>query len=120
MDSKLKRLLFWGTSILLIASCESPKPKNENNEIIDCPFQTLAPTYKDRDGVEWSTDNMFAPGPNESLNDEKFQRGTSGNQYGKGYEQGQNDARRGLDPDPEGYGGNGQFEKGYEDGYEDW
>lgn len=45
---------------------------------------------------------------------------SGGNQYGEGYEQGQEDARNGLDPDPEGYGGNGQFEKGYEDGYEDW
>ena len=43
-----------------------------------------------------------------------------GNQYGEGYEQGQEDARMGLDPNPSGYGGNGQFEKGYEDGYEDW
>lgn len=76
--------------------------------------------YKDRDGIRWSKDNIFAPGPNESLNDEKFQRRTSGNQYGEGYEQGQEDARRGLGYDPEGYGGNGQFEKGYEDGYEDW
>ena len=76
--------------------------------------------YKDRDGIRWSKDNIFAPGPGESLSDEKFQRSTSGNQYGKGYEQGQEDAQRGLEANPEGYGGNGQFEKGYEDGYEDW
>ena len=76
--------------------------------------------YTDRDGIRWSKDNIFAPGPGESLSDEKFQRKTSGNQYGKGYEQGQEDASRGLDANPDGYGGNGQFEKGYEDGYEDW
>ena len=87
--------------------------------------------YTDRDGIRWSKDNIFAPGPGESLSDEKFQRRSSGrsssgrsssgyNQYSEGYEQGQEDARRGLDPNPYGYGGNGQFEKGYEDGYEDW
>lgn len=76
--------------------------------------------YTDRDGIRWSKDNIFAPGPGESLSDEKFQRKTSGNQYGKGYEQGQEDARRGLDANPDGYGGNGQFEKGYEHGYGDW
>lgn len=42
---------------------------------------------------------------------------SSGNQYGAGYEQGQKDVRNGLSPNPSGYGGNGQFEKGYEDGY---
>ena len=77
--------------------------------------------YKDRDGIRWSKDNIFAPGPGESLSDEKFQRRSSGgNQYGKGYEQGQEDAERGLNPNPDGYGGNGQFRKGYENGYEDW
>lgn len=44
---------------------------------------------------------------------------SGGNQYGAGYEQGQEDARKGLSPNPSGYGGNGQFEKGYEDGYND-
>ena len=43
-----------------------------------------------------------------------------GNQYGEGYEQGQEDASRGLAPNPSGYGGNGQFEKGYEDGYNNY
>lgn len=43
----------------------------------------------------------------------------SGNQYGAGYEHGQKDARNGLSPNPSGYGGNGPFEKGYEDGYND-
>lgn len=82
--------------------------------------------YTDKDGIRWSKDNIFAPGPGESLSDEKFQRRSSGysshrhNQYSEGYEQGQEDARDGLEYNPDGYGGNGQFEKGYEDGYEDW
>lgn len=50
----------------------------------------------------------------------KLHGSSSGNQYGEGYEQGQEDAKNGLDPDPSGYGGNGQFEKGYEDGYDDY
>lgn len=84
--------------------------------------------YTDADGNRWHRDNIFAPRPGESMNDESYKnrnkgngyRSSGGNQYRAGYEQGQEDARQGLDPDPSGYGGNGQFEKGYEDGYEDW
>lgn len=117
-------------------SCESNSKGNNQNEKRDMiyiinhsddngkygegTYINMNTEYTDRDGIRWSKDNIFAPGPGESLSDEKFQRRTSGNQYGEGYEQGQEDARRGLRPDPEGYGGNGQFEKGYEDGYEDW
>ena len=42
---------------------------------------------------------------------------SNGNQYGEGYEQGLEDAQNGLDYNPSGYGGNGQFKKGYEDGF---
>lgn len=67
-------------------------------------------------GMRVSRDNIF-----HDCQGTKFSSsGSRGNQYGEGYEQGQEDARRGFDPNPEGYGGNGQFEKGYEDGYEDW
>lgn len=67
----------------------------------------------------------FAPFDNRRYGHEekcngKIGGGGSYNEYGEGYEQGQEDARNGLDADPSGYGGNGQFEKGYEDGYEDY
>lgn len=46
--------------------------------------------------------------------------GNNGNQYSEGYDQGQKDAQNGLDSDPSRYGGNGQFDKGYEDGFNDY
>ena len=126
---------------LLFTSCSDNNQKNNQEEVNKIyivnhaddvgkhgngTYINMNTEYKDRDGVRWSKDNIFAPGPGESLSDEKFQRRSSqrrssgGNQYGKGYEQGQEDARRGLRPDPDRYNGNGQFNKGYEDGYEDW
>lgn len=66
-------------------------------------------------GMRVSVDNIF-----HDCQNTKFSSSGNGNQYGEGYEQGQDDARRGLDSDPDGYGGNGQFRKGYKDGYEDW
>lgn len=70
-------------------------------------------------GMRVSRDNIFHDCQHTKFSGSS--RSSSGhNQYGEGYEQGQEDARMGLDPNPEGYGGNGQFEKGYEDGYEDW
>lgn len=58
--------------------------------------------YTDKDGVRWSKYNIFAPRPNESLNDPSYQKRNEGlkrevDPYDKGYEEGYNDARRKYD-----------------------
>lgn len=58
--------------------------------------------YKDRDGIRWSKDNIFAPRTNESLDDPNYTKRTEVfqkeiNPYEKGYEEG--------------------YEEGYKDAY---
>jgi hypothetical protein len=109
--------------IVCLSSCDNKKkePEPEQIEVIDVtPRKSNGDpidTYRDRDGVRWSKYNIFAPKENESLNDPKFRRKiNTGNQYGEAYEQGCEDARNGNVYDDS--GGNGQYRKGYEDGFE--
>ena len=71
-------------------SCESNSKGNNQNEKRDMiyiinhsddngkygegTYINMNTEYTDRDGIRWSKDNIFAPGPGESLSDEKFQR----------------------------------------------
>ena len=107
--------------IVCLSSCNNKKKEPEQIEVIDVtPRKSNGDpidTYRDRDGVRWSKYNIFAPKENESLNNPKFRRKiNTGNQYGEGYEQGCEDARNGNVYDDS--GGNGQYRKGYEDGFE--
>ena len=63
----------------------------------------------------FSVDNIF-----HDCQGTKFSSRGNSNKYSDGYEQGQEDARQGLESNPDIHSSNGQFKKGYEDGYEDW
>ena len=107
--------------IVCLSSCDNKKKEPEQIEVIDVtPRKSNGDpidTYRDRDGVRWSKYNIFAPKENESLNDPKFRKKiNAGNQYVDGYEQGYEDAKNGNIYDDS--GGNGQYRKGYEDGFE--
>lgn len=104
-----------GRTMLYIVNHPDDVDKNGKGTYINTNSEKTCPHC----GMRVSRDNIFHDCQNKNqIGNGSRSRG--GNQYGKGYEQGQEDARNGLDPNPEGYGGNGQFEKGYEDGYEDW
>lgn len=66
-------------------------------------------------GLRVSVDNIF-----HDCQGTKFSSRGNSNKYSDGYEQGQEDARQGLESNPDIHSSNGQFKKGYEDGYEDW
>ena len=52
--------------VLATTSCGGPKKEEMKIKVIDSSV-TLPNYYKDRDGIEWSRDNIFAPRENESL-----------------------------------------------------
>lgn len=92
---------------LFLASCDS-KPKEEEVKSTfmgseELPVIPRVNTYKDKDGVEWHRNNIFAPRENESVDDPEyrkrmgFDRGGSSNPYRKGYEEGFEDAMNGED-----------------------
>ena len=84
--------------VLATTSCGGLKKEEMKIKVIDSSV-TLPNYYKDRDGIEWSRDNIFAPRENESLNDPNYQRRMEVfrkevDPYEKGYEEGYNDAKR--------------------------
>lgn len=81
---------------LLLVSCK----KEEKNNVSKPEYilEIAPPTHKDRDGLVWDNYNIYAPGPNESLSDPKFQemrKNSNNNQYEEGYVEGYKDATNG-------------------------
>lgn len=132
----MKNIYFIFVLCLMLISCNKQRNQAEIDNSIPVPdpsYVPTPPTYRicPKCKTGYDRDNIFAfpEGVNgiclscynkEHPENVSHVNVTSGNQYGKGYEQGKEDAINGSEYDPSGYGGNGQFEKGYEDGYNDY
>lgn len=95
-------------TVLTAASCRHKKKDNTSKETIyiignesergqhgEGTYINTNSSYQDKDGNTWHRDNIFAPKPNESLNDDAYQKrmgignyAPETNQYNKGYDEG--------------------------------
>ena len=97
-DNKSEKKNDDGERIIFVNSAEDIGTKGKGHYI------NTNKEYRDRDGVRWSKDNIWAPGPNESLNDashnEKmraFEGSGQEDQYEEGYKDGYNAAKSELE-----------------------
>ncbi len=96
-----KLLLSTPLFIFLLISCGGSPSTNQSYQsggyVPD--FTNPNESYTDRDGHTWYRNNIYAPGPNESMNDDSYKKkwnhsGANSDPYSEGYEDGYEEGYR--------------------------